>query len=464
MGGADPFLDTFYPYRDRFETFRRIPAQGRSRQEILAEIGEMAAEEDAKGDRGQVSGSLYHGDHDHYRFLSEVFGAFAHANVLQRDMYPSATKLEAEIVAMTAALLHGEAAGVCGVITSGGTESLAAQLLAYRERGRQEKGVSRPQVIIPVTGHVAVDKAAHYFGVEVLHAPLAADWRVDVDWVADHITPDTVALFGSAGNYPHGLIDPIADLGRLALEHDIGLHVDGCLGGFILPWGERLGYPIPPFDFRVPGVTSISADTHKFGFALKGTGVLLYRDRTLRRRQYFTAAEWPGGIYLSPGMAGSRSGGLIAATWAAMVGLGEEGYLRIAEAVFSTAERLRRGIEAIPRLEVIGDPTFLVAFRARDGLDIFHVNDALTERGWRLNGLQRPPALHFCVTRPNTAPGVIDRFLADLAAAVEYAEHPPQPEPSSGALYGLAATGEMGVAALHQMLEGALDAFYETAP
>jgi glutamate/tyrosine decarboxylase-like PLP-dependent enzyme len=380
-------------------------------------------------------------------------------------MYPSATKLEAEIVAMTAAMLHGEAApDVCGVVTSGGTESLAAQLLAYRERGRQEKGISHPQVILPVTGHVAVDKAAHYFGVEVLHAPLAADWRVDVDWVADHITPNTVALFGSAGNYPHGLVDPIPELGRLALDHGIGLHVDGCLGGFILPWGERLGYPIPPFDFRVPGVTSISADTHKFGFALKGTGVLLFRERALRRRQYFTAAEWPGGIYLSPGMAGSRSGGLIAATWAAMVGLGEEGYLTIAEAIFATAARVRAGIAAIPELEVIGDPTFLVAFRARDGLDIFHVNDALIERGWRLNGLQRPPALHFCVTRPNTAPGVIDRFLADLAEAVDYARHPRQPEPASGALYGLAAAGDMGVAALHQMLEGALDAFYETAP
>jgi glutamate/tyrosine decarboxylase-like PLP-dependent enzyme len=465
MDQAEPFLDTFYPYRNRFDTFRRIPERGRRREDILAEITAMAAEEDARGDRGQVSGSLYHGDHDHYRFLTEVFGAFAHANVLQRDMYPSATKLEAEIVAMTAAMLHGEAApDVCGVVTSGGTESLAAQLLAYRERGRQEKGISHPQVILPVTGHVAVDKAAHYFGVEVLHAPLAADWRVDVDWVADHITPNTVALFGSAGNYPHGLVDPIPELGRLALDHGIGLHVDGCLGGFILPWGERLGYPIPPFDFRVPGVTSISADTHKFGFALKGTGVLLFRERALRRRQYFTAAEWPGGIYLSPGMAGSRSGGLIAATWAAMVGLGEEGYLTIAEAIFATAARVRAGIAAIPELEVIGDPTFLVAFRARDGLDIFHVNDALIERGWRLNGLQRPPALHFCVTRPNTAPGVIDRFLADLAEAVDYARHPRQPEPASGALYGLAAAGDMGVAALHQMLEGALDAFYETAP
>ncbi|MBK9179391.1 MAG: aspartate aminotransferase family protein [Acidimicrobiales bacterium] len=429
----------------------------------------MAAEEDRKGDEGRVSGSIYHGDHEWYGFLTEAFGRFAHANVLQRDMYPSSTKLEGEIVAMTAAMLHGEAVGdhhpgeeVCGVLTSGGTESLINPMLVYREWGRDVKGITAPEVIMPVTAHVALDKAAHYFGMRVLHAPVTDGYVVDVDWVADHVGPDTVALVGSAGSYPYGLVDPIEALSELAVRHDLGLHVDGCLGGFILPWGQRLGYPIPPFDFRVPGVTSISADTHKYGYALKGTSVLLYRNKQLRRYQYFTYPDWPGGIYLSPGLSGSRSGGLIAATWAAMVTLGEEGYLGIAADVFGTGAALRAGIEAIPGLRVMGDPTFLVAFTS-DEVDIFHVNDRLAELGWRLNGLQLPPALHFCVTRPNTAPGVVDAFLADLADAVEYARNPPRPEPKSGALYGLSGTPE-GNALVNDLLAGAIDAFYEVAP
>ena len=454
-------LIDFYPYRARYPTYHRLEPEGRARESILAELGEMAAEEDRLGDRGRVSGSIYHGDHDHYRFLAEAFALFAHANVLQRDMYPSATKLEAEIVAMTAAMLNAPE-GVAGVITSGGTESLIDPMLVYRERGRVEKGVTAPEVIVPLTAHVALDKAAHLLGIRLLRAPLRDGWVVDVDWVESHVNPNTVALVGSAGSYPYGLVDPIADLGRIALEHDLGLHVDGCLGGFILPWGERLGHAIPTFDFRVPGVTSISADTHKYGYALKGTSVLLYRDAALRRYQYFNYPDWPGGIYLSPGLSGSRSGGLIAATWAAMVSLGERGYLDIAKRIFATAAEIRSAVESHPELALFGDPSFLVAFHSPD-LDVYHVNDALIRAGWRLNALQLPPGLHFCVTRPNTAPGVAEAFARDLAAAVDYAKHPPSPSARSGALYGLGGT-PAGNEALEALLGAALDAMYEVAP
>jgi glutamate/tyrosine decarboxylase-like PLP-dependent enzyme len=449
----------FYPYRERYRKYHRLDPEPRSRASILQELREMAGAEDRIGDLGHVSGSIYHGDHDHYAFLTECFGVFAHANVLQRDMYPSATKLEGEIIAMTASLLHHESAA--GVVTSGGTESLINPLLVYRERGRQ-RGVTEPEVILPVTAHVALEKGAHLLGVKAVRAPVRDDWLVDVDWVRRHVTPNTVALVGSAGNYPHGLIDPIADLSEIAQEHDLGLHVDGCLGGFILSFGERLGLPIPAFDFRLPGVTSISADTHKYGFALKGTSVLLYRTAELRRLQYFNYGGWPGGIYISPGLAGSRSGGLVAATWAAMVSLGERGYLEIAKGIFDTAAKIRAGIDAIPELEVFGDPTFLVAFRS-PGLDIYHVNDHLISRGWRLNAIQLPPGLHFCVTRPNTAPGVADAFLADLADAVDYAKRPDLGPAGSGALYGLGGT-PAGDEALDVLLAAALDAMHEVAP
>ena len=460
MADDDDALIDFYPYRTRFRTYRRLEPGGRDRQSILDELATMASEEDRVADLGHVSGSIYHGGHDHYAFLTEAFRLFAHANVLQRDMYPSATKLEAEIIAMTAAMLHGNAA-VAGVVTFGGTESLINPMLVYRERAR-ERGITQPEVIIPITAHVALEKAGHLLGIRVLRAPLADDWRVDVGWVRDHLTPNTVALVGSAPNYAHGIIDPIEELAAIASERDLGMHVDACLGGFILPWGEKLGLPIPRFDFRVPGVTSISADTHKYGYALKGTSVLLYRDSDLRRRQYFNFPNWPGGIYFSPGLSGSRSGGLVAATWAAMVSLGESGYLEIARRIFDTAAEIRSGIDAIPELEVLGDPTFLVAFRSQE-LDIYHVSDHLIGKGWRLNALHLPPALHFCVTRPNTAPGVAQAFLSDLRAAVEYAKHPARPEPKSGALYGLGGT-PAGNEILDTLFTAALDAMYEVAP
>ena len=457
----DGALIDFYPYRDRFETYHRLPAEGRDRASILEELATMASGEDRMADAGRVSGSIYHGDHDHYRFLTEAFRLFAHANVLQRDMYPSATKLEAEIVAMTASMLHGDT-NVCGVVTFGGTESLINPMLVYRDRGHAEKGITEPEVIVPITAHVALDKAAHLLGIKLLRAPLRDDWRADVEWMRSHITDNTVALVGSAPNYAHGVIDPIEELAAIAHERDIGMHVDGCLGGFILPWGEELGYPVPRFDFRIPGVTSISADTHKYGFALKGTSVLLYRTPELRRYQYFNYPDWPGGIYMSPGLSGSRSGGIVAATWAAMVSLGERGYREVASRIFETAAIIRTGVESIPELEVIGEPTFLVAFRARE-LNIYHVNDHLVERGWRLNSLQLPPALHFCVTRPNTAPGVAEAFVSDLRDAVEYAKHPARAEPRSGALYGLGGTPS-GNEALNMLFNAALDAMYEVAP
>jgi glutamate/tyrosine decarboxylase-like PLP-dependent enzyme len=288
----------------------------------------------------------------------------------------------------------------------------------------------------PETAHPAFDKACHLFDIEVKRAPVDPKTTlVEVDWVADNIDDSTVALIGSACNYGYGTVDPIPALSDLALERGVGLHVDGCLGGFLLPFGQRLGIDIPVFDFRLPGVTTISADTHKYGYALKGSSVLLYRDAELRRYQYFMRTDWPGGLYSSPGMSGSRSGGIVAATWASMVSLGREGYLRIARGIFDTAAAIKAGVASVPELHVVGDPFFCIAFTS-DDVDIFHVNDAMVARGWRLNGLQRPPGFHFCVTRPNTPPGVADRFVDDLREAVRYARNPGRPLPKSGAMYG----------------------------
>ncbi|MCU1390727.1 MAG: Pyridoxal-dependent decarboxylase [Ilumatobacteraceae bacterium] len=464
-----------HPYAGRFPVHATMPETGVPRAEILDELRQMSSEEDAKGDSGRVSGSIYSGDHDHYHFLTEAFGYYAHSNVLQRDMYPSATKMESEIIAMTADMLHGDVSpdgDVGGLVTSGGTDSLVTAMLTYREWGRRAKGIERPHIIMPVTAHPAHDKGMHYFGIDVVKAPVTADFVVDVDFVREHIGPNTVALVGSAGTYPHGLIDPIPELGRLAIEHDLGLHVDGCLGGFIIPWAEDLGYPLPPFDLRVPGVTSISADTHKYGYALKGSSVLLFRPKALRRQQYLVVDGWPGGNYASPSMGGSRSGGLIAATWASMLNLGKAGYRAIAADIFRTAVEIKAAVRSHPELTLIGDSLFNVAFRAtpapdgtgRDAIDIYHVNDALADRGWRMNALQLPPALHFCVTRPNTQPGITEAFAHDLAEAVDYAKAPPTDMPRSGAVYGAGGRLPPAPDALRSTIADRLDSLHEVGP
>jgi sphinganine-1-phosphate aldolase len=462
---ADPYearRRALHPYAGRFPVNERMPERGVPREDVAAMLAALGTEEDARYKGGQVSGTIYSGDEEHYAFLAEQFHHWSHANVMQRDMYPSATKFEAEIVAMTSDMLHGDD-DTGGVVTSGGTESLMNPMLVYREWGRETKGITEPQVIMPVTAHPALDKGCHYFGIELLKAPVDDDYVVDVGWVADHITDRTVALVGSAGTYPHGLIDDIGVLGALASRHGVGLHVDGCLGGFILPWGNELGYDVPPFDLRIPGVTSISADTHKYGYALKGTSVLLYRPKDLRHHQYFMATDWPGGRYSSPGMSGSRSGGIIAATWASMVTLGRDGYRSIAADIFRTAAELVEAITSLPELRVLGRPWFNVAFTTVDGLDIYHVNDHLASKGWRMNGLQLPPALHFCVTRPNTQPGVVERFAADLRDAVAYAKDPPATPPRTGAVYG---TGDdrPTTATVKAGMASYLDATYEVGP
>ncbi|MGI9196625.1 MAG: pyridoxal phosphate-dependent decarboxylase family protein, partial [Candidatus Nanopelagicales bacterium] len=217
------------------------------------------------------------------------------------------------------------------------------------------------------------------------------------------------------------------------------------------------------WDFRVPGVTSLSADTHKYGYALKGTSVLLYRDAKLRSRQWFASTDWPGGLYLSPGLAGSRSGGLIASTWAALVTVGREGYLAKAQAILSTNDTIKAGIRAdIPELSIIGNPLFMTSFQS-DVVDVYLVNDALKERGWRMNALQLPPALHFCVTGPNTRPGVAEDFLADLRAAVDYAIERGGEPAKSGAMYGFGSMPD-GDQTLRTVMGGVLDAMHVAAP
>jgi sphinganine-1-phosphate aldolase len=430
-----------FPYQDRFAINRRLPEGGRPREEVLGELREMATAEDATWESGRCSGTIYCGDHDHYDFMTEAFGLFAHVNILQRDMCPSATKMEAEVISMTLDLFNAgavEDSSPAGMITTGGTGSICHAVLAYREHAAATRGVTRPNLIKPETAHPAFDKACHLFGVELRKGPVdPVSTKADVAWIDEHVDDQTIAVVGSACNYGYGTIDPIAELSELALRRGIGLHVDACLGGFILPFGAELGYDVPVFDFRLPGVTSITADTHKYGYAFKGTSTVSFRDKALRNAQYFFLTDWSGGKYCSPGIEGSRSGGLLAATWAAMVQLGRAGYLRYASQIFATSAAMQDAVRSHPELRMVGEPTFLFSFTS-DEFDVYHVNDFMRRRGWRFNGQQYPNALHMAVTRPQTQPGVAEAFASDLAEAVAYASerHEAGASPESGFIYG----------------------------
>jgi glutamate/tyrosine decarboxylase-like PLP-dependent enzyme len=270
-------------------------------------------------------------------------------------------------------------------------------------------------MVLPVTVHPAFEKAAHYFSVKPLHIPLTADYRADIDSLRAAIGDNTVLAVGSAPCYPYGVIDPIPEMATLAAERGVAFHVDACLGGFMLPFLRRLGYSIPPFDFSVPGVTSMSADVHKYGYAAKGASVVLYRNKEIRRHQFFSYADWPGGLYGSPTMTGTRPGGAIAAAWAALRYLGEDGYLRLARTAMDATKRLIDGINAVPGLVVRGEPQMSVFAFGSDSLDIYAVGDALDARGWRADRLQLPPNLHLMVTA--THEHVVAAFLTDLAEA-----------------------------------------------
>jgi sphinganine-1-phosphate aldolase len=438
-----------------------IPPSGLDRDSVIADVAALADEEQGEWTDGYASGAVYHGDRDHIEFLNTIYALQSQSNPLHLDLWPSGMKFESEIVAMTADMLGSSAAlqqgdEIVGTVTSGGTESIIMAMKAYRDRA----GIDRPQMVIPESAHVAFDKAAAYFGYDQIRVPVRKNYEADVNSMARAITKRTVVVAGSAPGFPHGIIDPIERLADMARERGVGFHTDACLGGFVLPWAEKLGYDIAPFDFRVPGVTSMSADTHKYGYASKGTSVILYRGRDLRRHQFYVATEWPGGLYYSPALAGSRPGALLAAAWAALLSVGEDGYLRATQAILETGAEIREGISHIEGLHVLGDPLWVIAF-ASDDVNIFEVMARMADRGWSLNGLHRPPAVHIALTLRHTQPGVAERFLTDLAAVVtETREAGGEATTGAAPMYGMAATFPAR-GAVNELMLRYIDRIYE---
>jgi glutamate/tyrosine decarboxylase-like PLP-dependent enzyme len=307
-------------------------------------------------------------------------------------------------------------------MTSGGTESILMSMLVNRERARA-RGIERPQILAPVSAHPAYAKAAHYFDMDVVRVPLDDGYRADVDAAASLIGPATAVVVASAFSYPYGVMDPVTELAALARDHGAGCHVDACIGGFVLPFLERLGVDVPPWDFRVDGVTEISADIHKYGYAPKGASVILHRDPDWFAHQVFLYDQWPSGMYGSPGVAGARSAAPIATAWAVLRHLGWDGYVEIMGGVMTTRARVKAAIAALPPLALAGDPIGpVLACTSTDPetVDMGGVGDAMDDRGWHLNRLVDPPGLHLMLSPAHAH--VVDALVADLADCVAHHE------------------------------------------
>lgn len=409
--------------------YKRLPKEPWTQEQLKTELSQLNSMKRTRWEEGKVSGAVYHGGEDLLNIQAEAMKLFSVSNPIHADVFPAVRKMEAEVVAMVLSMFNAPESAA-GATTSGGTESILMACLSARNKARAERRVTYPEMIVPSTAHAAFHKAGQYFGIKVhlVYCPAPA-YTVPINKVRRLMNPNTILLVGSAPNYPHGNVDNIPALSRLALHHKLPLHVDCCLGSFLMPCLSQAGFAVPyadegGFDFNLPGVTSISVDTHKYGFAPKGNSCILYRTKSLRQYQYFISPDWSGGVYGSPAIAGSRPGALIAGAWASMMAMGEKGYTDATHKIVSTRITIQNAIKEHPVLKdtlaVMGDPPVsVVAFESVDkAIDIYDVADAMSVKGWHLNSVQDPPGLHVAVTLPMTKDGAVDGLIDDLVATV----------------------------------------------
>lgn len=448
--------------------FEELPAVGLSEKTVLEELDLMdSILPHTEWKRGRVSGAVYHGGDELVHLQSLAFEKFCVANQLHPDVFPAVRKMEAEVVSMTLNLFNAPKDTGCGTTSSGGTESLLLACLSAKMYAYHHRGVTEPEMIIPVTAHAGFDKAGYYFGIKIHHARLdPVTLKVDLKQVKKFINKNTVLLVGSAPNFPHGIVDDIQGLSDLALRYKIPLHVDCCLGSFIVAFMSKAGFKdLAPFDFRVPGVTSISCDTHKYGFAPKGSSVIMYRNNDLRMHQYYVSTDWTGGLYGSPTLAGSRPGALVVGCWATMISMGQKCYIDSCKEIVNASRKLKATIQRdIPDLRVLGDPICSVVSFTSDRYDVYELGDKLAKRGWHLSSLQKPPALHLAITKPSASS--IDELIETLKELVSEARKDPDSKPSSdgtSALYGVAGSVKTtGVA--DRLIVGFLDTLFKLKP
>lgn len=408
----------------------KIPERGLSRESIFDRLAEYRRD-DTPWREGRTWAYVYDPGEKAEAVIHDAFSSYLGENGLDPTAFPSALRMENEVIAMSARHLNGDD-DVVGSFTSGGTESLICAVKAARDWAREKRpDIDVPEMVLPETAHAAFHKAAHYLGVKpVVTRVDPRSYRADVDAMRDAITPKTVLLVGSAISYAHGVVDPITEIGALALDRDLLFHVDGCMGGFMLQYFARLGSPVPDYDFRVPGVTSISMDLHKYAFAAKGASVILYRDKNLRKYQMYACSNWMGYTVINPTVQSTKSAGPIAGAWAALNFLGEEGYLEFARQVRDATNRIVDAIDAHPDLRMLGRPHMNLLSFASDTVSVFHIADEMKERRWfiqpQLAYTSSPENIHLSVNPASVH--WTDDMLADLAECTEKAKLLPSGE------------------------------------
>lgn len=395
----------------------QMPTEGRPWDEVRAEMLSRGAG-DVAWREGKTAVYVFNAGEDVHALQHEAYGLFMAENGLGPLAFPSLAQMEKDVISMALGLLHGPE-GAAGAITSGGTDSITMAIKTARDYARANgKPKDRANIVIPRSGHLAFHKAALLMDIEIRSVPLKTDGSYEADpaAMAAAIDEATIMLVGSAPNFPHGIIDPIAALGKVAEEKGVWLHVDACVGGYFAPFARMNGVPVPDFDFAVPAVKSMSADLHKYGYCAKGASTVLFRSAELYKHMPFTLSDWSGAPMKTPTLAGTRPGGAISAAWAVMNVLGISGYREKQDLVCQTRERIEDGVRALG-FEVLGRPLLgLVAFRHPEA-DTLALYSAMRQRGWFTSFTVEPPSLHLMLSPKHAE--VADDYLADLAACLE---------------------------------------------
>ena len=408
----------------RFETIREI-------YESFEVSDEAAKESDGARETRQARRA---------EMLQTFTRAFMHDNAINPFLFPSLKRFEIETVAMVAHMLHGDDR-CAGNVTSGGTESILMAVKTYRDRARALcPHITHPEMVAPQSIHPAFHKAASYFNVTLITVPLTEDFTPDRVAYRKAINGQTILLLASAPQFVHGIVDPIEEISQLAQERGLPFHVDACFGGFLLPWIERLGYEVPVFDFRNPGVTSMSADVHKYGLGIKGSSVVVYRSADIRKHQFYVYSGWPGGMYASPTMAGSRPGGVLASSWATLKIIGQDGYVEMAKGLMEITALMTEGIKSIPGLALCGRPhmTAFAVTSTDPRVNVFALAAVMETKGWHME--RQTNSLHFSVLPSHTVERAKE-MVRDLKECVEIVKADPSlVKKGTAAMYELIGT------------------------
>lgn len=410
----------------------QFPSEGISRDKIFNELSKKKSS-DPNWHEGRTMSLVYHFNDEHLEFLKNIYGLYMQENGLNPLAFKSLKNMEDEVMQMVLDLFHAPESG-CGVITTGGTESILLALRTYKEYGKKIRGIKKPEAILPVTAHPAFVKACDYFGIKPVIIDSDSDYRVDVNKVRSKINKHTIVIVGSAPQFPQGVLDPLYELSQLGLEYDIPFHVDACVGGFYLPF---LKNP-PTFDFRLKGVTSISADLHKYGYAAKGASTLSYRDMKYMQHQFFVYENWPGGIYITSNIPGSKSGGAIACAWATLKFFGRNGYEKLTQDTQDVAEFVMKNINSLYPICVTGNPVMSIfGFQSLDPkFDIYRVAEFMHKKGWQIDRQIMPKGLHMMITINHK--NIAEKLCSDMKEAVQMVlQNPSEKVSDTVAMYGM---------------------------